>query len=69
MEALKIIDNKYTDKNIIVVTHAGIINEIMCVLTDFKFDITKEKIKNCGITILKGNEDKWNIELFNAIQN
>lgn len=68
MEALKIIDNKYKDKNIIVVTHAGIINEIMSVLTDFKFDITKERIENGGITILKGNEGKWYIELFNSIE-
>lgn len=65
MEALKIIDNMYKDKRVIVITHGGIINSIMNVLTNSEFSTKAIRIKNASITILKGSQYSWDIELFN----
>lgn len=65
MEALKIIDNMYKDKRVIVVTHGGIINSIMNVLTNSEFSTKAIRIKNASLTILKGSQYSWDIELFN----
>ncbi len=65
MEALKIIDEKYNNKNVIVVTHGGIINTIFNFINDCK---NTERLKNTSITIIKGSKYDWNIELFNYSQ-
>lgn len=64
MDTLKLIDELYTDKNIIVITHGGIINSIMNVLEP-DFDFKKIKIQNASITILNGSEYNWEVGLFN----
>lgn len=64
MEALKIIDNKYFNKSVIVITHGGIIRAILDAL-EYPDFFPKVIIKNAGITILKGHDYSWNVELFN----
>jgi uncharacterized phosphatase len=63
--ALKLLEDKYNNKNVIVVTHGGVINSIMLKITKGEFKPEKTPIKNGSVTILKLNNYIWELELFN----
>lgn len=63
-DTLNLIDELYTDKNLIVVTHGGIIKFIMDILEP-DFSCKEVIIQNGSITILKGNGYNWKVDLFN----
>ena len=63
--ALKNVEDQYNNKNVIVVTHGGIINSIMLKLTKGEFNPETTPIKNGSVTILNLNNYVWDLELFN----
>lgn len=65
MDTLKLIDDTYTNKNVIVVTHGGVIKSIIGFVNSKEFDSVKEKIKNASITVLKGRGYEWKVKIFN----
>jgi broad specificity phosphatase PhoE len=75
MEILKELSTKYTDKQIVVVSHGGIIKMMTAVAVIGK-ELTPQVfwnfwhnlwIKNTGITVLEFKNDKWTLITWNDI--
>lgn len=56
---------RFTNKNIIIVSHGGVINAILAALSQGEIGSGKTRLKNACVNILKFNGEKWNIELYN----
>lgn len=67
--ALMSVEEQYPNKNVIVVTHGGVINSIMLKITKGQFDPETTPIKNGSLTLLNIQDSIWDLELFNYTEN
>ena len=65
IEGLNTVAKRFKNKNIIVVSHGGVINAILAVLSKGEIGSGKTRLKNACVNILKFNGEKWIIELYN----
>lgn len=65
MEAIQTIANEYSGKKIIVVSHGGIINSLLHILSNGEFGTSKTLLKNASISKLIFQNQTWTIDYYN----
>jgi len=65
MKALNKVAHTFPEKNVIIVSHGGVINAILSHLTDNEYGSKKTILKNGSISLLNYNDGEWNLEIIN----
>lgn len=64
-KGIKFLINKYNNKKIIVVTHAGVISSVLPMISNGEFKLKGVKLKNTCINIINYDKGKWKVTLYN----
>lgn len=64
-EGLQYIETTYTDKNILLVSHGGVINTILAILSAGEIGSGKTKLHNACMSNIFYEGDKWHISDYN----
>lgn len=65
MEALRDYQEKYLGQNVLVITHGGVINAILHVLSEGEIGTGKTLVPNTSVTILDDEDGKLKIKVYN----
>ena len=67
MEGIKNINEKFSNKRVLLVAHGAVINSILAILSDGKIGSGKTKLINACISNIHFFENEWKIKDFNQL--
>lgn len=64
-KGLEIIQNKYPNKNVLIVAHGAVINSILAKVSGGRIGTRKTRLENACISNIQFQNDKWSVVDFN----